>query len=92
MHYELNVSKDGQHVFATHPRSVVTEREAARLYVLFQQAFPPADGFHILCTEYHKTCTQVEPTHFPLSFREDVWVKHHEEHLANANDKPGSAR
>lgn len=88
MHYELNVSKDGQHVFATHPRSVTTEREAARLYVLFTQAFPESDGFKTDCTEYSETGVRVNPTHFPLEFREDVWVKHHEEHLADANDTP----
>lgn len=87
MHYEINVSKDGQHVFATHPRSVTTEREAARLYVLFEQAFPPADGFRTTCTRHEETGTLLRPDQLPLSTRDAVWAKP-AERLADANDKP----
>jgi hypothetical protein len=67
MHYELNVSKDGRHVFATHPRSVLTEREAARLYVLFTQAFPEAKGYQIMVDRFNETYTRLRPDQLPLS-------------------------
>lgn len=75
MHYEINVSKDGQHVFATHPRSVTTEREAARLYVLFERAFPEKYGYQITVDRFNETYTRMRPDQLPLSIRDAVWAK-----------------
>lgn len=47
MHYEINVSRNGQHVFATHPRSLTTRKGLTELLRLFNQKFPSNEGFEI---------------------------------------------
>lgn len=45
MYYEINVSRKGQHVFATAPRSLNDFATAARVYAVIAQAF--GDGFEV---------------------------------------------
>lgn len=40
MHYEINVSKGLQHLFATHPRSLTTSEEAEKVWDMLVKAFP----------------------------------------------------
>lgn len=47
MAYEINVSKDGFHVFATAERSITTEAWAEDLLEKFKVAFPESEGYHI---------------------------------------------
>lgn len=75
MHYEINVSKDGRHVFATHPRSVTTAREAARLCDMFEQAFPETEDYKIDVTCKETTSITVKPGDLPLSAQDVVWAK-----------------
>lgn len=61
MHYEINVSQLGRHVFATHPRSLTSLAQAAKVYVMLTRAFPSAEGFAVKVTrqyEMGETCTQ----------------------------------
>lgn len=61
MHYEINVSQLGHHVFATHPRSLTSLAQAAKVYVMLTRAFPASEGFVITVTrQYEKgeACTQ----------------------------------
>lgn len=74
MHYEINVSKDGHHVFATHPRSVTTGAEAVRLHILFKQAFPVAGGYKVDVTRVETASHSVTPGDLPLSARDVVWL------------------
>lgn len=40
MYYEINVSENGKHLFATHERSLCTEDEARALAKRLKAAFP----------------------------------------------------
>lgn len=39
MHYEINVSRKGKHLFATHPRSLTDDAEANELFHEIARAF-----------------------------------------------------
>lgn len=54
MYYEINVSLNGRHLFATAERSVTTLNEAERMYNLFKEKFPESEGYHISVTQYDK--------------------------------------
>ena len=53
-HFEINVSKDGKHLFATAPRSlpVHSDKSAIELYNLFNEKFPESDGYEIRVTKW----------------------------------------
>lgn len=46
-YYEINVSRDGQHYFATAPRSFTRESEATTALEDFRVRFPKSEGFSI---------------------------------------------
>ncbi len=50
MHYEINVALNGQHLFATHGRSVTTKEQAKVVYDLLVERFPISDGYSISVT------------------------------------------
>lgn len=52
MHYEINVSFDGLHLFRTHQRSLIDEVKAKRVYGMFCAKFPAKDGYEISLTKY----------------------------------------
>ena len=54
MYYEINVSLNGKHLFATAERSITTLNEAERMYNLFKGKFPESEGYHISVTQYDK--------------------------------------
>lgn len=61
MHYEINVSQRGHHVFATHPRSLRDLAKAAEVYAMLTRAFPASEGFIITATrqcEVAERCTE----------------------------------
>ena len=45
MHFEINVSKNGKHLFATAPRSLTTMSELRSLYSLLRLRFPSEEGY-----------------------------------------------
>lgn len=45
--YEINVSLNGEHFFATHERSIVSERKLKEVYKVFKEKFPKADGYEL---------------------------------------------
>lgn len=47
MYWEINVSKNGRHFFATAERSAVTEGEAWELWKELKKVFPPNEGFYL---------------------------------------------
>lgn len=55
MFYEINVSLNGRHLFATAERSLTNERDARALYADFATRFPADQGFKISLTEWNKT-------------------------------------
>lgn len=51
MYYEFNISKDGQHFFATAPRSGnMDKRGAESMYRILCRKFPAWQGYHVTCT------------------------------------------
>ena len=47
MYYEINVSKDGSHFFATSKRSLSTSQKTKELTKLFLEKFPEEEGYKI---------------------------------------------
>lgn len=46
--YEINVSLNGKHFFATTLRSAPTERKVEELYEVFKKKFPESEGYKIM--------------------------------------------
>ena len=44
MYYEINVSRNGAHLFATHERSLLTEEQAWSLFRELASKFPREQG------------------------------------------------
>lgn len=47
MYYEINVSCDGKHFFATSERSLTTRIDAQIAYNIFKDKFPADEGYKI---------------------------------------------
>ena len=47
MWYEINVSTNKGHLFATNKRSLVSEKEAIKLFNLFKEKFSIREGYQI---------------------------------------------
>lgn len=60
MYYEINVSLNGNHLFATADRSITTINKAKRVYELFKEKFPESEGYKIDVTYWEKTGRLVE--------------------------------
>jgi len=58
-HYEINVSLNGKHFFATAPRSCRDEEDARRLMADFKTRFPESEGFQVTCAHWKAGCTYV---------------------------------
>lgn len=54
MYYEINVSKNGRHLFATAERSVTSFTQAEGMYMLFKEKFPENEGYKIDVTYWEK--------------------------------------
>lgn len=59
MYYEINVSKDGKHFFATHERSCTSLEHVARVYEELCLRFLPEDGYFITVTRWVNQGQQV---------------------------------
>jgi hypothetical protein len=46
-HFEVNVSLDGRHFFATAERSLLDEEKARRVFLLLKELFPKSEGYHV---------------------------------------------
>lgn len=51
-YYEINVSHNGRHLFATAPRSAIDFREAKELHKALQEKFPKNEGYELTCTHW----------------------------------------
>ena len=60
MYYEINVSKDGKHLFATAERSITVSWEAEQIYNLFKEKFPESEGYKISVTKWEKVGKQID--------------------------------
>lgn len=48
MYYEINVSLNGRHLFATDKRSITTKRALKEVYTVFKEKFPNEEGYELL--------------------------------------------
>jgi penicillin-binding protein-related factor A (putative recombinase) len=55
MGYEINVSKNGKHYFATHERSLPYTKEAEEAFKDFKVRFPEEEGFNVTITYRPRT-------------------------------------
>lgn len=62
MYYEINVSKEGQHLFATAKRSIISAIQARVVYYEINVRFPAAEGFKITLTKYELCGSQIDPS------------------------------
>lgn len=51
MSFEINVSLNGIHLFATHRRSIASIFEVPRVYKIIKEKFPASEGFEISLSE-----------------------------------------
>lgn len=49
-YYEINVSHNGFHLFATAERSIHTKARAEEVYNIFKEKFPSSEGYQITVT------------------------------------------
>jgi hypothetical protein len=63
MYYEINVHQNGQHLFATHERSVSTETKLRALLTLFKAKFPQKAGFVITVTRVVTIMDEIDVDH-----------------------------
>lgn len=54
MYYEINVSLNGQHLFATDKRSITNKFALDVVYRIFKEKFPMEDGYDISVTQWDK--------------------------------------
>ena len=47
MYYEINVSLNGQHLFATDKRSITNKIALKVIYKIFKEKFPQEEGYNI---------------------------------------------
>ena len=59
MHYEINVSLDGQHYFATSKRSINSLGQANAIFEHFSDLFPAKDGYKITVKLWQTVGTEV---------------------------------
>jgi hypothetical protein len=52
MYFEINVSLNGEHFFATAERSITTMAKCEKVYSTLLEKFPPQEGYIISVTRY----------------------------------------
>lgn len=58
--YEINVSLNGHHLFATHERSLFNENEFIRALKIFVEKFPESEGYSISASRQNNSSTPLE--------------------------------
>ena len=52
MYYEINISLNGQHFFATNERSITDKHKLNKVYKELKEKFTNEDGYNITVTKY----------------------------------------
>lgn len=60
MGYEINVTLNGKHFFATHERSAMMEHELKRILTVFMKKFPKEEGYEISVTRWEKIGKRID--------------------------------
>jgi len=62
MYYEINVSLNGKHFFATAERSVTVMYELKTIYNIFKVKFPESEGYKITVTKWENSGRDITET------------------------------
>jgi hypothetical protein len=60
MSYEINVSKNGKHYFATAKRSIDTLNQAVEIRDALKKVFPPEEGFEFNLYSCQETRIEIQ--------------------------------
>ena len=60
MWYEINVSKDGKHYFATDERSIPTIKAAVEIRDRLKKALTEEEGFEFTITQWQKSGIELD--------------------------------
>lgn len=60
MYYEIDISLNGKHFFATAERSITNKYDLEKVYKVFKEKFPKEDGYEITVQYWEKTGRNVE--------------------------------
>ncbi len=55
MYYEINVSKDNQHLFATAKRSIGDRMTLLRVFAILDKKFPAKEGYDLMVSHNFET-------------------------------------
>ena len=69
MYYEINVSLNGRHFFATDKRSITTKRALKEVYTVFKEKFPHEEGYVILVS-----CMETKGKYLDMEEEEKTWT------------------
>lgn len=61
MYYEINISKNGRHYFATAERSLTEEEAATAAYWDLVARFPESEGFKITISRWEHSGREFKP-------------------------------
>jgi hypothetical protein len=62
MYYEINVSQNGQHFFATAKRSISDPLRLKEVYEALASRFSKEDGFELSITRYEELGRKIDPS------------------------------
>jgi hypothetical protein len=60
MSFEINISKNGKHYFATAERSLTTLDEATKVYNELKEFYPESQGFKLSMTKWEKRGKEIK--------------------------------
>ena len=60
MYYEINVSKDGTHLFTIDERSINFYWELEKIYRIFEEKFPKYEGYEIKVIRWLETGFEIK--------------------------------
>lgn len=55
--FEINVSLNGHHLFATHERSISNINTLSCVLKIFKEKFPESEGYKITACQHHNSST-----------------------------------
>ncbi len=65
MYYEINVSQDGKHVFATAEHSILARARLDEVWPVFKKKFPESEGYKLEVSLVSHTGTIINPDEEP---------------------------
>lgn len=59
-YYEINVSLNGRHLFATAARSITTKSDLVKVFKIFKEKFPEEEGYCLTMTYWSTEGTIIQ--------------------------------